>query len=61
MCYFCILGHKEEAETWLTVELKAFGRNWWVRKTISDGAWNPKAHFQIIQVSYSAEPRMRLE
>ena len=49
----------------LTAALKTFGRNLWVRNIINErvetSARKSQARFQIIQVSFSAEPRMRLD
>ena len=52
------------AATLLAAAFKTFGRNW-VRIIINDGvdasARKSQVRFQVIQVSSSAEPRMRLE
>ena len=53
------------AATLPTARFKPFGRNCWVRNIINGGveasASKSQDRFQIIQVSTSAEPRMRLE
>ena len=58
---------KNKMAAWIALvaysESKCF--KWWVRKIINDGAeastQKSQARFQIIRVSSSAEPRMRLE